>query len=283
MIGFYVLGGGFGHLTRVSIFIKTQKIKPPFKIITNNPNAGRFFKEDEIIYLKKREIESKEILRNSITTILNKNQFNEFYIDVFPTGILGELPASIFLNTNVNLLTRRLKWETYLPYLNNEPIHFKKVIAFEPLEEEQQQYITTYSEEFIQAKLTYPIHPTPEVEKKITELEKPLWLVVHSSNTEELELLWQHARDIALVHQIEPQWVVLSDQTLSLPESVWQLPNENPASWFPYADKIFSAAGFNTIQQLIPFAEKCELLPFQRRFDDQFWRVRWFKEVIKAE
>lgn len=282
MIGFYVLGGGFGHLTRVSTFIKTYKIKPPFKIITNNPNATRFFKEEEILFLKRGEIESKEILQKSIIKILNNYSFTDFYIDVFPTGILGELSASLFSNTKIHLLARRLKWKSYLPYLNQEPIHFNTVFAFEPLEEKHQKYIDIYTDEFIQTKLNYSANSNTEVEKRVEEIKSPVWLIVHSSNQEELELLWQHAQDIALVNQIEPQWIVLSDQTLLLPESIWQLQNENPADWFSHADKIFSAAGFNTIQQLIPYALKCEILPFQRRYDDQFWRAKWFKENITS-
>jgi len=279
MIGFYALGGGFGHLSRVATFIQHQKIEPLFKVITNNPNANRFFSENEIIYLKKGEIESKEILKNTIYKTLKTHLFNAFYIDVFPTGILGELSAPIFYNTKTYLLARRLKWESYLPYLNEASPYFEKIFVFEPLEEPHQSFLKKQAREIISVKLEYPSSTNEQIRRKIERLNRPIWLVVHTSDQKELELLWQHAQDIALVEQIAPQWVILSDQKLSLPNTVWILENENPQEWVPYANKIFSAAGFNTVQQLMPFASKSVLLPFQRRFDDQFWRARRFKEM----
>jgi len=40
------------------------------------------------------------------------------------------------------------------------------------------------------------------------------------------------------------------------------------------AEKIFSGCGFNVMQQTHFYAHKHEFIPFERRFDDQFWRTK---------
>ena len=151
---------------------------------------------------------------------------------------------------------------------------------FEPLEAAHIEHLQEHSTRIINASLNYPAPNKNEVEKKVRKLSQPIWLIVHTSNGEELQILLDHAKDLARLEKKKPCFIVLSDQELSPREHIVSYFDENPVNWFPFADKIITAAGFNTLYQVRPYREKHICLPFIRQYDDQFWRTAYFKKQV---
>ncbi|NQZ78788.1 MAG: hypothetical protein HRT61_22135, partial [Ekhidna sp.] len=211
----------------------------------------------------------KESLATQIKSLLKSVRFSACYVDVFPNGILGELSDSIIDASCFHYLGRRLRWEQYLP-LFDEPIHFETAFLFEELEEAHFSYIASHSSSVLEVELGYG-SADPSFDHPLISQEKPIWLIVHSSNVQEVTMLVDHAVDVASIEQVQPHFVVLSKEELNRSD-VTILTDQDPIDWFPIADRIFSGAGFNTWNQLTSWREKHVCLPLQRRFDDQYWR-----------
>ena len=274
MTGFYGIGGGFGHLTRIRAFIHTMSVEKPYVIITTNVHAFQLFGTNAIAFIDPQKVPDKCSLRAEIKKTLTDYNVNQLYVDAFPCGILGELDKDACGSIEINYLARRLIWKNYQQLIEDRP-SFHKAYVFEPLENEHLQFLKDHFSEIILADLQYP---EPEglvsIEKKIRGFKKPIWLIVHSTHSEELEVLINHAIDLATIERKDPQFVILSDQEIALPGGFVSLQNENPVQWYPYAEKILTAAGFNTWYQLEKYRDKHECIPFKRKFDDQFWRVK---------
>ncbi|MEM6831103.1 MAG: hypothetical protein AAF551_11365 [Bacteroidota bacterium] len=256
-------------MTRIKTFIQNQKITTPFKVITTNPKADRFFSDDQRIKITADKDMTKSQLRDSIQRAIADFNVEEWYIDTFPCGILGELDTSIISPSNCHYLARRIHWDAYRMLVNNQ-LKFKRTFCFEPLTPDHQKFIQSSSQEVLRTTLRYP-SPQP-ISHKVLHLKKPLWLIVHTTYKEEINLLLDHAMDIANIQKCTPQFVVLTDQPMELPDDIILMSNQNAIDWFPHAHKIISAAGFNTWYQLASWRGKHICLPFKRRYDDQFWR-----------
>lgn len=265
------MGGGFGHLTRIQTFIHTFQISDPFKIVTANHSAYDFFGEEQLLFIEASPQTTKYELADKIEIVTAPFNFNRLYIDTFPCGILGELTPETIKADKTYYLARRMIWDNYNSQIDKNP-SFDHVYKFEPLENSHQDFITAHSKEIIDASLIYPSQNI-SFSHPIFKSPKPIWIIVHTTHAEELAILVDHAQDIAGIEKVDPQLVVLSDQEISLPDSAIWLHNQNPMDWYSRADKIFSAAGFNTWHQLKPWKQKHIVIPFKRRFDDQFWRA----------
>ncbi|MCR9251401.1 MAG: hypothetical protein NXI20_13315 [bacterium] len=262
MIAFYALGGGFGHLTRVRTFINQLNVADPFKIITTNKYAYSLFEESEVILIELYDPSSSSELAIKIDQILISHNFKACYIDTFFNGILSELNGEILKGIELNLICRRLKWDSYYSE-NLENLHFKKAFILEELEATHLQFVTQHSEELININLVYPIASDS------IRVGEPYWLIIHSTQKEELEILINHARSLPEFEDNKPKLIVCSDQTPS--NETVEIIND-PLPYLEGATKIFSGAGFNTWYQLRPYRNKHICIPFKRRFDDQFWR-----------
>lgn len=274
MIAFYAMGGGLGHLTRVRAFIHTYQIPKPVKVITANRSVFKFFTKEEVIFIKAEAATTRDKLSEKIHTAVVDFTFDHLFIDTFPCGILGELDNGLIQYHQKHYLARRLIWKNY-EYNGSKVEDFNHVYRFEPLEAEHQEFINSRSKMIIDARLDFF---TARSKKKssvdMDSLTQPIWLIVHTTHQAELHMLVDHAKDIASIEQIEPKLVILSDVKIISPDSGVLLHDENPMDWYPKAARIFTAAGFNTWYQLAPWRNKQTALPFKRKFDDQFWRVK---------
>jgi hypothetical protein len=278
MIGFYALGGGFGHLTRVKTFIENVQIQTPYKVISTNENAYKFFNQEEVIFIPPLEVKTPELLRNELTQILNKYTFSEFYLDTFPCGILGELDNSMFRDISLNCLSRRLKWDEYsalFPQVTD--MEFDKNYMFELLNVKHELYLSKSSQKSLKIELDYSWMSSEKSKQAVTnrigDEKDEIWLVVHTSDKEETQLLIRQAQDITEIEGKNPKLVILSNLEVPTPKSAILLLNENPIDWLPHANRIFTGAGFNTFHQLKNYREIHECIPFPRKWDDQFWRA----------
>jgi hypothetical protein len=100
--------------------------------------------------------------------------------------------------------------------------------------------------------------------------------VVHGGPPDEIDELVAYAHDLATAESLDPSITVVAGPTAS---------GAGRADWFDWypawplfalADRIVSAAGFNTMRQVAAAGatDRHHVLPFPRRFDDQFERAR---------
>jgi hypothetical protein len=265
---FYTMGGGFGHLYRVSIFINQFKIKD-FKILTTNQLAYTLFDSKNILFLAPETypFEIEQFLQVEFPTLL----VSDLYIDTFPFGLLGELSVEKIEYVKVHYIARRLIWEKY-KRVTEEKFRFSTIYQIEPLEEEHRQFIASRTDKLIQLDLHYPLPDISRIPFNLIPKQKPIWIVVHTFKKEEVESLLHYAEEVAALQNISPFFVVLSDQAIEVRNGICF--SYFPAmDWFPLADRIFAGAGFNIAQQIKPFLSKTTLIPFPRLYDDQVWRA----------
>ena len=269
---FYAMGGGFGHLQRVRT-LASQFVISPFKVITNNPLTPKIFGVNDIIWCRG---ENQHELVNEIQMLLHSLHFDELFIDSFPAGLFGELKN--FHKGKLNYLARRLKWNMYTPLLENSTIHFNKTFNVEELEAGHMDFIRQNSNEVKSIALSYP-EPKPERIPRELIPKEMIWLIVHSFIAEEVEALTSYAKDVARMENKNPNFVVITDQKIDDPEVNYV--SYFPANdWYPLADRIFTGAGYNTLQEAKYFTDKLTILPFPRRYDDQVWRAKKFNSAI---
>jgi hypothetical protein len=268
---FYAIGGGMGHLYRTRIFINHFQITE-LKIITSNPLARNLFAEEQIVFLNPDGyLASWKNFTQTLPTI----NVTAWYMDTFPTGITGEF-TNLVINSPVHYIARRMRWHNYEGFVKNFKHSFAKVYKLESLEPEHEVFIQQHAEAIEHLSLNYPVASPSNIPRDLIPAQQPLWLVVHAFDQTETEQLIQYANEVAAITQQKPYFVVLSDQTVVVPNGI-HLTYFPAADWFPLAEKIFVAGGFNTVQQVLPFLDKVMFLPFPRKFDDQAWRVNSVK------
>lgn len=266
---FYVMGGGSGHLTRVSTFIHQFNIRE-FRILTNNPLAEKLFQPNQIIAITGQD--QRQIIQQ-VQLKLNELKFEALYVDAFPVGLYGELYD--FSHQEVIYLARRLRWHEYSKLVNQPTIQFHQTYCFEELEEDHKRFIEQTSKAVTPITLRYPTPDETKIPASQIPQGKPIWLIVHSFIQEEVEALVAYAKEMAKIEDKNPAFVVLTDQSICDPEVSCY--NFYPAShWFPIAQRIFAGGGFNTVNQAIMFKEKLKFIPFPRKYDDQAWRISQF-------
>ncbi len=272
---FYVMGGGLGHLSRVSAFIFTQKI--PLQqcfILSSSSFTELLFDKQNIIQLNNSLEKDTSQLIAFIQEILKTYHFEIIYLDTFPQGIIGELTSINFNRTRLVLLARDLNWKQYKFDSDKLPIHFEITYVFEELDSDYFSFLQNNSKEIKYLKLDYPPgNINPEI-LNLFNSEKQQWLIVHSMPEEEVLILLEYAQDYAKVKNFDANFTVIT-QCLDLKLTNATLLDYFPAyDLFPYVDKIITASGFNLMQQTLPFKEKHICIPFSRKYDRQNLRLR---------
>ncbi|MEU0564928.1 hypothetical protein ABZ297_05975 [Nonomuraea sp. NPDC005983] len=191
-----------------------------------------------------------------------------FVVDAFPAGLDGELDASTAPpGTRTVHLARLLRWDAYRPLLPARPLRFATTYLMEPVSEPHLAYLCEVSDEVLPLTLVDPPAPPAEAPGE--------WLVVHSGPPGEIAELLGYARETAALEGVSPRLVLVSPAAPpGLPDDVTHLAAYPAWPLFEAAERIVSAAGFNVVRQAAPYRHKHRMLPFPRRFDDQFTRAR---------
>ena len=286
MILYYAMGGGLGHLTRARAFLHTLGIEnDSATILTSSQFASdkRITDDFKVIQVDKSYENNVPEFRNYLKNIFTENNFKTLYIDSFPLGIIGEFAVFDFPeNLEINYIARLLKWKNYSKFLKSKINHFKKTFILEPLENAHQNFINENSVEQINFELNYPepvLNPEDEeVFNFILNEKKPFWLIVHAGNQAETIELITFAAEMREIEKADVNLVLISPQKLSFYLYPFTQFNLYPACvLFKDAERIFTACGFNAMQQTKEFRAKHYFIPFDRRFDNQFARAKRFR------
>jgi hypothetical protein len=280
---YYAIGGGMGHLSRAAAFFYSQNIDlSQLILLTASPHVGRILPTVCTIILAPDLASQPEKLAAYMTDILRENAINRIYLDCFPLGIVGEWAHIDTQNIEIIHLARLLRWQEYRRILSPQwvdfsPPRFDKVYILEPLEAEHEAFLRANSAQILPLQLKYPPAVGFDLRAYFATM-LPIWLIVHSENAAELAQLYAYAQDVAQHEKRHCCFVLLT--SVQLPEPLGAhtfLLDYFPAyPFFGQAERIFTAAGFNLMQELAEFRDRHHILPFPRRFDNQFLRAqRW--------
>ena len=99
------------------------------------------------------------------------------------------------------------------------------------------------------------------------------WLIVHSGPEDEVRELVAYAQE--LMNTQKPEQVLVATRCAMEPPEGFALIDAYPVTHlFEHAMRIISGAGFNVMLETEPWRDKHHVIPFARKFDDQFARAR---------
>ena len=261
---FYVYGSGLGHLNRINNFIYTKKITEEACVIITNSSFSNYIPKTSIVIFKEDSFFKDKINFNLfISACITKYNISTLVVDVFPAGFYGEFENGFNdFNVTTILLARILKenyFQTYfspnynLIYLLEEGIIQKKYTANKTA--------------FLHLE-TKPV----EFKQLSNPLNKPFFLIIHSSPEEEVILLYKQA----LLYRTDEHICIYSYSSMSssqLHEKTIVMEKQKvQKEILDAADKIFTGCGFNSILETKNYRKKQHIIPFNRKYDDQFKR-----------
>jgi hypothetical protein len=280
MIVCYAQGGGLGHLTRIRAFLHTTLrttlhttgCGERVTILTGSPFAAdaRVVGGHEIVSAPPGL--DRDGISRWIGTVLADLAPRELLIDAFPAGLYGELHCGVVpAGTRVTHLARLLRWDAYRPLLPAAPPRFDRTWAVEPLAPAHQAYLRSVSSALAPLELAEPPAEPPAAAQA---LAPGGWLIVHTGPATEVLDLVEYARESAAAENARPRFTLVSPcRPAGLPAGVAHLDVYPAWPLFPAAERIITAAGCNAVRQLAPWRSRHRMIPFPRRFDDQFARA----------
>ncbi len=272
---YYANGGGLGHLTRARAFLHQLGIERETAILTSSKFAEdkRIVGDIKIMKVDENFVQNKPEYQEFLQNIFSENKVEKIFLDSFPVGIIGEFADFDFGDAEVFYIARLLRWKNYSHLLNSKIPHFQKTFVLENLYSEHQKFIEKRSKELVNLKLIYPNFETQDekLAQKIIAEKFPFWLIVHAGNENETLELLNYAEEMCEIERAKVDLILISPNQTFYKNSF----DIYPASMlFPFAERIFTACGFNIIQQTKNVRHKHFFLPFERRFDNQFLRAK---------
>jgi hypothetical protein len=271
MLLYYAIGGGLGHLTRARAFLRTTGLDGEAVLFTSSRFADdpRVTGGLRVVHVPKELDGDRDGLRAFLERTISDLGVRRLVVDAFPAGLLGELaeqatPSGLALWH----VARLLNWERYSAEASPHLPLFEKTFVLEPLHDDHRRALEAVSVETRHLDLVDPPSAPPE------PVQPPYALVVHSGPDEETADLVACARELLRADVSRARLVLVSPQRPRdlLPDVTWR--DTFPATGlFAEAERIVTAAGFNAVRQTAPFRSKRFLVPYPRRFDDQFARA----------
>lgn len=269
---YYAVGGGLGHLTRAKVFLDHFGYTS-YSVITPITYAYLIFPPEKIILIPQPLTENLLQYKTWIKSIISDPKYDHLIVDTFPNGVIGELLPALTKNKKVTYVSRRLKWDAYAAKIN--PYSFDESYLLEELEYNHRSYIQKISKAAYYSQLDYPFHSLEKSwQKHLLQIKKPIWLIIHSENAEELHTLISFAKEKALSESTKPYFLVITNQVARLSQEGRVIRYYPGWAFYPYAQKIFTGCGFNSMYIPIPEGVAHHYIPFARKYDDQYWRVR---------
>jgi len=271
---YYAMGGGLGHLVRARAFLHTIGYQGRATVVT----ASELAKDTRVaggldVLQAPAELErDAPAFRQWLSQQITRLGADCLCVDAFPAGILGELerwPSDIALWH----VARLLRWREYAPLLRGAPLAFERCWCVEPLEIEHRAFLAACCNAVEDLVLSDP--PQPYAARTTTNEAEPYWLVVHTGPEVEVAELLDYASEIRSLEQASVSLLLITrNAPCDLPAHTRQLDVFPAEPYFANAQRIFTAAGFNSMRQTARYASKRAVLPMPRRFDDQFERAR---------
>lgn len=287
MILYYAIGGGWGHITRASAFMAQLSIPPENCLIISPYHSSETpiqKSDNQFLQVPNHLGQQPRAYHKWLSELIEKYKIQEVFLDSFPLGIVGEwVPFLHYPDLTFHYIARLLRWGLYASQFLTTPPSFQTTWILEKLKPDQLSFIQASSVAMEEISLQYPQseQSLPLSLESYLQATSQLWLIVHSGPEKEIEALLHYARRQSHLEKKNPQFLVINPgipPPILREEVFWE--NFYPArALYPRVDRIFTAAGFNCIQETRPFAHKHQCLPFSRKYDDQFFRWAREKEI----
>ncbi|SHJ09229.1 hypothetical protein [Aquimarina spongiae] len=278
---FYVQGGGLGHLTRTEKLIQTLQFTYHEVLIITPSQFCHHFKNYKFVKLNWKD--SKNQWTTVIDEVLKKHSIKRFYIDAFPFGLKGELLSIYENHSHIKFyyVSRILKWENYLAQVPTPKYFcFEETLLLEPLYTTHQNWIKKNSKNVKKLSLLQETKGT----KNPFSCSTPYGLLVHSGGKKNVLRLCEFVSN----NLRERNWTTLKILVLTQVDVDFSHPqfyfSKNVFPALPYYEEatiIYTAAGFNAIQELQKYQDKHIAIPLDRLYDDQFFRLKNYKTEVK--
>lgn len=240
MILYYAIGGGLGHVRRACRVLDALQL-------------------DALIV---GSIEAPGVLRipASLESSIDEHRAwirslgaSRIIADSFPLGIRGELFG---IDVPLDYVARLLKWDEYRRVVPYELPRFGTAFLVE------ETAVRVSCDRVVAVSLS-----VTESGGSAAALHK--WLVVHSGPADEVRELIAYAESLQAMRGIRAPLLVATRCAIDGVERT----DADPVTLYAQAERIVSAAGFNVMLETGRWREKHDVLPFPRRFDDQFARA----------
>ncbi len=281
MILYYALGGGLGHAVRACKLAQHFNCLDNIKVLSACPWVTKLFTKNQLIQIPESLSRQPFEIHQTILGLLRSGKFDEFWVDTFPFGLLGELEIQQYEQyAELCYVARYVNWPKYGDKLKSVGA-YKRVFIIDHLHEQQKSFIAERSQQQSTIELAsstfIPEGAQQGANNDDAQKEKHrfpgAWLLIHSGGVEELDELLAYAKDCAERDNNNPKWVVASQ--VQPTQKVDQFINEVPHNIdLASVEKIVSACGYNAMQELKPYQYKHLFMPFPRKYDDQFLRAR---------
>lgn len=262
MILYYAVGGGLGHLTRARRVLETLGLAGDAAIVTASPYASdaRVTGGIPIVAVPPRLEHSVEEHRAWMRGLAAER----LIVDTFPGGIHGELRG---LDVPMDLVARLLRWDEYRRAVPGPLPSFATAWIVEELEPDHDAFVRGNSRRVVSLDLRRPPAAAPD-------RGAPFWLIVHSGPEDEVRELVAYTSELRdLVPNAPDRILVATRCNTPLPPGFETLDAYPATLLYAHATRIISAAGFNVMLETEPWKHKHDVVPFARRFDDQYRRA----------
>ena len=270
------MGGGLGHVRRSRAVLAALAPAAPSAILT----ASRLACGDDLVRVPRWLAGSPPAFADWLRAELRSLAPSAIVVDAFPLGILGELAhRRVLPDVPLYHVARLLRWNAYAGAFPGAPPRYSAGYAVEPLTPRHEAFLRAHCARF--ETMNLPVSNQGALrEDPLAQWRspgRPLWLVVHSGRQAEVRALLEFARRRARAEGAEPRLVLVSPATGDAGSDVARLAHARPSRLFPFADRIVTACGFNSMREAEPYAKRHLFVPFARRFDDQWLRAarRW--------
>ena len=265
MILYYAAGGGLGHVTRGCRVLETLRLTDRAAIVTSSPDAhhARIAGGIPILDIPAELDGNPAGHRAWLEALIRARHADRLIADTFPGGIQGELCG---LDLPMDHVVRLLRWDEYRRCVPGELPRFGTAWTVEELTPEHDAFVHAHSDRV--AALALTPQRFPDVRRE------PFWLIVHSGPEEEVRELVAYTAELLTLAADRPSQVLVASRcAVDLPGGFAHADASPAAALFPAATRIISAAGFNVMLETEPYRDKHEVVPFARRFDDQYARA----------
>ncbi len=266
MIAVYAIGGGAGHVTRARRVIEALGIDA---VILATPADRRAAGDVPLVEIP-RDLEGDVAAHRAWLRTVSRH-YDRLIVDTFPAGIQGELSG--FAEVPLDFIGRLLRVDEYRRTTDNAPWP-----SFETA------YVVEEGAPAVVSVRVAQLGLAVSRPASIARADTPgaYWLIVHSGPAEEVQELISYAVAVRELEGATTEVLVATPCEIDVPEGFRRIDAFPATPLFPQAARIVSAAGFNIMLETEPWRDKHIVLPFERRFDDQFLRAARRKASIQS-
>lgn len=263
MILYYAIGSGLGHLTRGRRVLEALALAQAATFVTASPYAEDVRVTGGIPVIRRAATSgarprcASRLVRRGCA---RRQTPDRRYVSLRDSGEVGGLDVPM------DLVARLLRWNEYRRVVPDGIPCFDTVWRIEELTPEHEVALQAQARRILP--LDLGASPIPAAEPG------NYWVVVHSGPEAEVRELVEYAEELRAVAVNPPERVVVASPCpVPLPSGFVSRDVYPAAQLFPGAARIISAAGFNVMLETEPWRAKHVVLPFARKFDDQYRRA----------